>query len=401
MRREGFLGAVVLACFAPATVELGCGASDSSGTPSQANTGRALFTGGSTTTRGEGGTTGTGGALGSGGTSGMGGSVAAGGLSGTGGPGASGGGGASGYGGSSGSPTGGTTSRGGNSAGGGTGGSSTANGGAAGGGTASGGATESGGSNGTAGSKGNGGATASGGAVGTGGSNTIGTGPVTTGCPGAAPSGITPTWCSCGQWGQTTIGDATYYNDIWGSGAGPQCIWVAGNQWGVAANHPSGGGVKAYPNISYSPGKVISSLNTYTSSFQITVPSGNAGNWEVAYDYWVKNGATEIEIMLWVNYTQGKVFPAGSLGASNVTTGGSTWNVYYGAYGGHDVVSLLRTTNADSGTVDIMAITNWIITNKKSFDSSWTLDQVQFGPEIVSDGAVQSFVVNSFTVSSS
>jgi hypothetical protein len=48
-----------------------------------------------------------------------------------------------------------------------------------------------------------------------------------------------------------------------------------------------------------------------------------------------------------------------------------------------------------------LAITNWIITNKKSFNSSWTLDQVQFGPEIVSDGAVQSFVVNSFSVSSS
>ena len=420
MTVKGFLGAVVLACLAPATFELGCGGSDGSGNADQPNTGGALSTGGSTTTLGDGGTMGTGGALGSGGASGSGGGTATGGSSSTGGTDASGGVGASGYGGSSGSPTGGTTSRGGNSGAGGTGGASTANGGATGGATAGGGASGSGGSNGMGGSKGTGGATASGGASGSGGISGMGgskgtggvtanggasgsggtsgaTGPVTTSCPGAAPSGITPTWCSCDQWGQTTIGNATYYNDIWGSGPGPQCIWVAGNQWGVAANHPNTSGVKAYPNISYSPGKVISAINTYTSSFDLTVPS--SGAWEVAYDYWVKSGSTEIEIMLWVNYTQGKVFPAGSLSVSNVDTGGSTWNVYYGAYGGHDVVSLLRTTNANSGTVDILAITNWIITNKKSFNSSWTLDQVQFGPEIVSDGAVQSFVVNSFSVS--
>jgi hypothetical protein len=376
MRRRGFLGAFVLACLALATFELGCGGSGGSGIANQPNTGGSLSTGGSTTTRGDGGTTGTGGAMESGGSRG----------------------------GSSGSPTGGATTIGGGFGAGGTDGASTANGGATGGATASGGATGSGGRNGTGGVTADGGASGAGGS-GTGGTGTGGTratGPVTLSCPGAAPAGITPDWCSCDQWGQTTKGAATYYNDIWGSGAGGQCIWVSGSQWGVAANHPSGGGVKSYPNISYSPAKAISAINTYTSSFDLTVPS--SGAWEVAYDYWVKNGSTVIEIMLWVNYTQGKVFPASSTSnpaVSNVNVGGHTWNVYYGAYGGHDVVSLLRTTNANSGTVDIMAITNWIITNKKSFTTSWTLDQFQFGFEIVSDGAVQSFICNSFSVSSS
>jgi hypothetical protein len=41
-------------------------------------------------------------------------------------------------------------------------------------------------------------------------------------------------------------------------------------------------------------------------------------------------------------------------------------------------------------------------TNKGNFSSSWTLYQVQFGPEIVADGgSVQSFITNSFSVSSS
>ena len=104
--------------------------------------------------------------------------------------------------------------------------------------------------------------------------------------------------------------------------------------------------------------------------------------------------------MLWVNYTKGSVFPAGSLGKSNVSTGGHTWDVYYGAYGGHDVVSLLRTTNSSSATVDVKAILDWIITNKGNFQSNWTLYQVQFGPEIVADSGVQSFICNSFSVSS-
>ena len=250
-----------------------------------------------------------------------------------------------------------------------------------------------------------GGATGVGGNTGTGGTTGTGgaTGSVTLSCPGAAPAGIAPEWCSCDQWGQLPKGDVTYYNDIWGSGAGPQCIWVAGSQWGVTANHPSGGGVKSYPNISYSPGTVISAINTYTSSFQITVPLGGA--WEVAYDIWVKNSSgTEVEIMLWVNYTKGSVFPASSTSTpavANVATGGHTWDVYYGGYGGHEVVSLLRTSNTTSATVDINAILNWIITNKGNFNASWTLYQVQFGPEIVSDGAMQSFICNSFSISSS
>jgi hypothetical protein len=168
----------------------------------------------------------------------------------------------------------------------------------------------------------------------------------------------------------------------------------------VTSNQPSSSTfVKSYPNISYSPGKAVSAYNTYTSSFDITVPSG--GKWEMAYDIWVQNSSqTQVEIMLWVNYTKGSVFPAGSLGKSGVSTGGHTWDVYYGAYGGHDVVSLLRTSNTTSATVDIKAILDWIIANKGNFQSDWTLYQVQFGPEIVADSGVQSFICNSFSVSS-
>jgi hypothetical protein len=434
MRSERFPGSFVLAALAVVALAVGCSSADSgqsTGTGIHGNTGGALSPGGSTETGGSGGggTTASGGGSATGGVTSQGGSAATGGSGGTGGSKASGG---AGVGGDTGAPggrvSGGTGGSGGRSASGGntgvggtggrdssgsggtggtsrtggatTGGGSTASGGAtASGGGATGGATASAGAT-ASGGAGTGGVTGTGGATASGGTKVIATGPVTTTCPGAAPPGITPEWCSCAQWGETTKGDATYYNDIWGSGPGPQCIWVAGSAWGVAANHPSGGNVKAYPNVSYSPNKVISSIKTYTSSFDISVPT--SGAWEIAYDFWVKNGSTEIEIMLWVNYTQGKVFPAASGGpaVSNVNVGGHPWNVYYGAFGGHDVVSLLRTTNASSGTVDIVAIMNWIIANKKSFTTSWTLSQFQFGYEIVSDSGVQAFICNNFSVSS-
>ena len=274
-----------------------------------------------------------------------------------------------------------------------------ASGGGAGGGTgASGGGT---GGSGTGGSGTGGSATGSSGTGGSGtGGATVPSGLVTT-CPGAVPSGITADWCSCAQWGELDRGDATYYNDIWGSGAGPQCIWVAGGKWGTTANHPSGGGVKSYPNISYSPGTVLSAINTFTSSFDVTVPT--SGAWEATYAIYAKNrSGKQAQIMLWMNFTRGAVSPLSDAGTvSDVSVGGHSWDVSYSSAGGKIVVSLLRTSNTNSGTVDIKAVLDWIMANKNFFDSSYTLDQMQFGFVIVTDGTPQSFVVNSFSVSSS
>ena len=249
---------------------------------------------------------------------------------------------------------------------------------------------------------------------GTGGSGTGGfTGSVTTSCPGAVPDGINSDWCSCEQYGEWRNGSTTYYNDIWGSRPGPQCIWATtGGLWGIASNHPNTSGIKSYPNVSLSPGTLIGSIGTYTSSFDVTVPSGGA--YETAYDIWVRaSSPSRIEIMLWMNYT-GAVAPiatsydasgAAIPDATNVNVGGHTWDVFYGTNGSNDVVSFVRTSNTNSGTVDIKAILDWIIANDHSqygsFTSSATLDQVQFGFEITSDGgSTQLYMTNSFSVTS-
>jgi hypothetical protein len=279
--------------------------------------------------------------------------------------------------------------------------------------SATGGSTRTGGATGTGGSSATGGSTRTGGATSTGGTTTTGgatstggaIGPVTTTCPGAVPAGITSSFCSCNTFASTPEGGYTVYNNVWGSGAGPECVWTAtGTKWGVTANHPNTGGVKSYPNISVSPKTVVSAINTYTSSFDITVPTG--GSWEAAYDIWVRPaaGGTRIEIMLWM-YKTGGVGPISTGAGTPATVGGHSWNVYYGSNGGNDVVSFLRTSNTTSGTVDVKAILDWIIANDKTqygaFTSSATLDQVQWGFEISGDGSAQAFVNNSFSVTSS
>src|SRR2546423_627397 len=91
------------------------------------------------------------------------------------------------------------------------------------------------------------------------------------------------TWSSSDQWATWSNGGYTLRNDVWGSGAGPQTIWANSySNWGVWANHPNTGGVKSYPNCTRYIGKTIGSLNSLSSSFNVTVPS--AGAYEAAYD---------------------------------------------------------------------------------------------------------------------
>ena len=313
--------------------------------------------------------------------------------------------------------TGGTTTTGGTAVTGGatrTGGNS-----ATGGSTRTGGATSTGGNSATGGSTRTGGVTstggaATGGATGSGGT-TYDTSAVTTTCPGAVPAGITSTFCNCVNEGPGyKTGIFSVANNVWGSGPGPECVWATTSTlWGVTANHPQTSGVKSYPNIGYSPRLLISSINTYTSSFDITVP-GNVGSWEAAYDIWLRTpggGNTRIELMVWM-YTY-KTGPISSIVATTKPKiGDYTWTVHYGSNGSNATISLVNTSasgttaNVTSGTIDVKGILDWLIANNNTqygkFDNTWTLDQVQWGFEISGDGgSTQEFINNSFSVSSS
>jgi hypothetical protein len=204
---------------------------------------------------------------------------------------------------------------------------------------------------------------------------------------------------SSGQWATWTSGAYTIENDVWGSGAGPQTIWAnSGSNFGVFSTQ-NGGGIKSYPNSDYpNINKAVNSLNTCSSSFNASTPSGC--NYDQAYDIWL-NGSS-YEVMIW-NKWNGNQPIANSYDANgnavpqykNQSIGGATWNVYY--RGG--TLSFLRTSQASSGSVNIKALLQWINNTPKWYNNP-TLSKIQCGWEILSTGGSQkNFTMNSYSVS--
>lgn len=226
--------------------------------------------------------------------------------------------------------------------------------------------------------------------------------PVTTTTPPITTTTPVSDWvqCSSAQWAQFTDGPYTLYNDVWGSGAGTQQLCIVNHShWQVVANHPNTGGVKSYANASLTLNRTLSSMRSLTSSFNVTVP--NSGAYETTYDLWANNNA--YEIMVWMNKT-GAVQPIASSydangavpSARNVTAGGHTWNIYRGSNGSNAVYSFVRTSNTSSGTVDILALFNWLKTN--GWWGDVTLGAQQFGYEITSSSGGLTFTTNSYNL---
>ena len=208
----------------------------------------------------------------------------------------------------------------------------------------------------------------------------------------AANAAFAAVWSSSDQWGTWSNGGYTLYNDVWGSGAGPQTIWANSfSNWGVWANHPNTGGVKSYPNVTRFVGRQLSALGSVTSNFNVTVPG--SGAYESAYDIWDSGNA--YETMLWMNKT-GAVGPLGSLQTS-ATVGGHTWDVYRGSNGSNQVFSFVRHGNTSSGSVNIKAVLQWI--QSRGWFGNITLGNVQFGFEITSSSGGLNFASNSYSVS--
>ena len=206
-------------------------------------------------------------------------------------------------------------------------------------------------------------------------------------------------WIACGNYDHWTSGAYEVYNDVWGAGAGAQCITAwNGSHWTLQSTQPATSGVKSYPNSGLvNVGKTISSLNKFTSSFDITVPT--SGDWEATYDVWVPS-----EIMIWM-YTLGNVGPIATSwdsdgkpvpSATDVTVSGHTWNIYH-QNGGNNVISFVRTTNTTAGTVDILALINWART--QGWIPDGTIGAAQFGFEISgTDNVATDFTCNSFSL---
>ncbi len=200
------------------------------------------------------------------------------------------------------------------------------------------------------------------------------------------------TWSSSDKWATWSNGGYTVRNDVWGGGAGPQTIWANSySNFGVWSDQPNTGGVKSYPHSARNVGRKLSALRSVSSNFNVSRPG--SGAYETAYDIWANNNA--YEVMLWMN-KQGAVGPLGTK-QTTATVGGHTWDVYKGSNGSNAVFSFVRTSNTNSGSVDVLAVLNWI--RGRGWYGDVTLGEVQFGFEITSSSGGLNFTGNSYSVS--
>jgi hypothetical protein len=74
-----------------------------------------------------------------------------------------------------------------------------------------------------------------------------------------------------------------------------------------------------------------------------------------------------------------------------------TWNVYKGSNGYNEVYSFLRTSQTNSGTIDVKAICDWI--QDRGWFGDVELDTVQLGWEITSSSGGMNFEIENYSVS--
>jgi len=95
---------------------------------------------------------------------------------------------------------------------------------------------------------------------------------------------------------------------------------------------------------------------------------------------------------------EGKLFYSAEM-LAQISVGGATWNIYRGSNGANAVFSFLRTSATNSGTVDVLAVLNWLRT--QGWWGNVTIGDVQFGFELTGTAGQSNFVCNSFAINAS
>jgi hypothetical protein len=212
-------------------------------------------------------------------------------------------------------------------------------------------------------------------------------------------------WSSCSQYATYTENGYNLYTDEWGATSG-QCVYAnSSTNWWSVADYPNGTSVQAYPDTEIGLGNVnLSSLSAVNSSFNFSVPSG--ASFDAAYDLWTNNNVDEV--MVWEDWNNNgpiaSSYSCNQLGvngcpfATNVSIDGVTYDVFQG-YTNHNVVSFLRISKTTSGSVSILDLMNWLVSQGK-LDSD-TFSTADFGFEITKTDGSQTFTVNSYSLSHS
>jgi hypothetical protein len=187
------------------------------------------------------------------------------------------------------------------------------------------------------------------------------------------------------------------YNNIWGAGAGEQCIDVDGTRFIVAHSTHDSTGVAAYPCIykgfhywhseTSNSGMPVRISDLGAIPIEWDIAGTNAGGmWNAAYESWFSttgnaNPANGGELMIWVNYSQAT--PGGDQ-VGTVNLEGYTWEVWYADWD-WNYVAYRITTKIDYINFDLKPFIDDCV-SRGYLNSGWYLDNLEAGFEIWQDG---------------
>jgi len=188
-------------------------------------------------------------------------------------------------------------------------------------------------------------------------------------------------------------------NDAWSGSHGPQTLYVCNQSswYAVSDQTDVQGQVETYPNTEYDiggrdnglPTKTIAQYKSITSTFSEAFPS--AGSWDAAYDLWLNDWGTEI--MIWNEWTGTQLYWPPS-GAQELTLDG----VPYHFYDNGGELMFFRDTMVKSGSVDILAAMNWLV-SQGLVRSTDVPTQLEYGVEICSTSSSEDFPLTGLTFS--
>ena len=221
-------------------------------------------------------------------------------------------------------------------------------------------------------------------------------------------------------------------NDAWSGSAGPQTLYVCNQaSWYVASNQPNvGGQVMTYPDTEHdlvpapyacsmpNCGPVISSMTSATGTFAMTAPAGTNIGYDEAFDTWVDglNENLSDEVMVWNKWEND--LNGYSPTVANVTIGGTSYDVYEqglpSQQNGAGLTIFAMNNQEASGTVNLLAIYNWVIANHPNWFGCSSaaacqaggshpaeLSSIEYGVEISYTAGLQDFGLTNFSVATS
>jgi xyloglucan-specific endo-beta-1,4-glucanase len=207
------------------------------------------------------------------------------------------------------------------------------------------------------------------------------------------------------RYGTCSYPPYTVNNNLWGQAegrdpGGTQTLTAtsAGSWTATADFNWTQGGVISYPEVQeVLGGQEVAQTNSVLSTYQSYLHYNSSTQAESAYDIWLgdaAHGSKYWEEMVWT-YTHDEQ-PAGS-DHGNVTINGVQYQLW--ATSTDRLVTLVQTSNTNSGTVHAESDADWLLTHGYSASDAG-YDEIDYGFEVKDTGGQnEPFQVSAYTLS--